>query len=149
MPSPTCCPAGSGQSLLPFTRSLKHTLGNRNQTPEKPTSVRQVNGSGSTHHKTIRREMSYKRNSEPQSMRETPSFPDPLVPPQHCLQKAMASPAFQSSCNKVLLQPAPAQLGYKPNHQTRGWRAATRGPNPECHLFLYRPQLRMAIMFLE
>lgn len=61
--------------------------------------------------------MSYKRNSEPQSMRETPSFPEPLVPSRHCLQKATASPAFQSSCNKVLLQPALAQLGYKPNQR--------------------------------
>lgn len=61
--------------------------------------------------------MSYKWNSEPQSMRETPSFPEPLVPSRHCLQKATASPAFQSSCNKVLLQPAPAQLGYKPNQR--------------------------------
>lgn len=26
-------------------------------------------------------------------------------------------PAFQSSCNKVLLQPAPVQLGYKPNQR--------------------------------
>lgn len=145
-PSPTCCPAGPRQSLLPFTRSLEHALGNRYQTPEKPTSVRQANGSGSTHHKMIGREMSYQRNSEPQSMRQTPSFPDSLVPPRHCLQKATASPTLQSSCNKVLLQPALAQLGYKPN---RAWHAATQEPNPECHLVFYRSQLRMAITCLE
>ena len=66
-----------GKSLLPFTRSLEHALGNRYQTPEKPTSVRQANGSGSTHHKMIGREMSYQRNSEPQSMRKHQAFRTP------------------------------------------------------------------------
>ena len=131
-----------GKSLLPFARSLEHALGNR----YKPISVRQANGSGSTHHKMIGREMSYQRNSEPQSMRQTPSFPDSLVPPRHCLQKATASPTLQSSCNKVLLQPALAQLGYKPN---RAWQAATQETNPERHLFFYRSHLRMAITCLE